>query len=146
VSLGIFLDFLGFSDYFSCFKAFSGLFLELLMHSKIFRKRKKKTQSAPALFLAHPGPSAEEAWRPPPHCRLGVRAQDSGRPRPYKGNRAPLRALGCACTALLRSRRRHPAGARDQTAGATPSILSIPLPSAAGEPSTEFPSSLDSPP
>jgi hypothetical protein len=39
VSLGIFLEFLGFSDYFSCFKVFFGLFLELLMHWKIVGKK-----------------------------------------------------------------------------------------------------------
>jgi hypothetical protein len=39
VSLGIFLGFLGFSDYFSCFKLFFGLFLKLLMHWKLFRKK-----------------------------------------------------------------------------------------------------------
>jgi hypothetical protein len=32
LALGIFLDFLGFSDYFSCFNVFSGLILELRMH------------------------------------------------------------------------------------------------------------------
>jgi hypothetical protein len=39
VSLGIFLEFLGFSSYFSWFKVFSRLFLELLMHWKIFQKK-----------------------------------------------------------------------------------------------------------
>jgi hypothetical protein len=39
-ALGIFLKFLRFSDYFSCFKVFSGLFLGLLMHWKNdFRKK-----------------------------------------------------------------------------------------------------------
>jgi hypothetical protein len=49
LALGIFLEFLGFSDYFSCFKVFSELFLELLLHTKCFGKKEKKRK--PILFL-----------------------------------------------------------------------------------------------
>jgi hypothetical protein len=86
--LRIFLEFLGFSCYFSCFKVFSGLFLELLMHWKIFRKKRKKTilsdwaepvgptQPAPAQ-PAPPKPiqpQAAELLRAAAASRLGVRA------------------------------------------------------------------------
>jgi hypothetical protein len=86
--LRIFLDFLGFSCYFSCFKVFSGLFLELLMHWKIFRKKKKKnypiglgrargpdpTRSGPAAPPRPIRPQAAELLRAAAASQLGVRA------------------------------------------------------------------------
>jgi hypothetical protein len=100
VSLGIFREFLGFSYYFSCFKVFSGLFLELLMHWKIISEKKQNLsfptwaepegpiQSIPAQPPGPQGPSATQArqaepwpWPPP---LLGVRTTPSPTLHPIK--------------------------------------------------------------
>jgi hypothetical protein len=87
LALGIFLEFLGFSDYFSCFNVFSGLFLEFRMHWKIFRKKKeKKTYPNGPGPEARPGPPGLPALAQPrpggahPAGSHGRRRQ-AGRPR-----------------------------------------------------------------
>jgi hypothetical protein len=101
LSLGIFLEFLGFSDYFSCFKVFSELFLELRMHWEIFRKKKKKTYLSDwAEPAAQPNPPAPARSGPAanparPICQseaepaMVAAAPGNPAPRTIKGGREP---------------------------------------------------------
>jgi hypothetical protein len=79
VSLGIFGEFLGFSDYFSCFKVFSGLFLELLMHWKIISET--KNLSFPT-WAEPEGPTQSTPAQPPTRARPARAHLGPGEARP----------------------------------------------------------------
>jgi hypothetical protein len=117
---GNFLEFLGFSDYFSCFKVFSKLFLELLMHWKVFRKKRKTLLSltgrahGPTLFALapHPGP-ARPIW---PSSRAGAAPP----PGPWPWRACHARALA---PRLFKAR---PSLARPSPTAASPHLASAP--------------------
>jgi hypothetical protein len=130
MSLGIFLEFLGFSEYFSCLKTLSSIFLEFVLHWKYLgKKRNLNPRIGPSSWAwpnphlgrpsrrpaeAHLGPAetarleavASLAKLPPPSagvlCTPGATA-----PAPIKGRaRAPRASRPAPCQAVRRRPRR----------------------------------------